>query len=120
MSMQEGDNGNKKSDEKVRVVRVAGMLFIGFEDENRCLTKPRMIQFVQMKDGSQGMTFSEMPGMADVLEVNEAMTDLAYYPTDEGFINAYRQAVTGLALVKALPPDIGNVVSMVSMHGRPN
>ena len=118
MSMQD-DSSIKKSDEKVRVVRIAGMLFIGFEGAClvKSLIKPRMIQFVQMKDGSQGMTFNEVPGMTEALEINEALCDIAYYPTDDSFINAYRQAVTGLTLAKTMPPDVGNVVGM---RGRPN
>jgi hypothetical protein len=45
-SMQEG-NGNSL----IKIVRIAGMLFIGMAAGPGMLEKPRMVQFVPMKDG---------------------------------------------------------------------
>lgn len=90
-------------DSLIRIVRADGLLWIGTM-EGAALKSPRIV--VGRPDGA--MMLVEAAGKPK--EINIPETAVRWEPTDEEFIKAYRENVSGLVMAKTMPK--GNLVAM--------
>ncbi len=70
------------------------------------LKEPRLLQMSKMDDGRMQVNVVPMLGQPKGFEIERGI--MSYDVTDENVLNAYKESVTGLVLVKKPPLVDGN------------